>query len=407
MSSTFYTGGRVRPIQLQDYADVVEAAAAGSLDETQWVELKEMLPPAKSENLEVAKDLASLAVGGGVLLVGVRDAQGSAGEVVGTKLGRLADRVSQVAVTRIDPPLNVVVREVPDPEHDGYGVLVVTVPASLSAPHMVDGAYWGRHARGKRKMSDGEVRLLHHEGERRAASFVQDLQALPADLCTVTDSNRRLAHLYLLMRPEVSVGTALADAIADGRSFRSFVDDGLRFNPRYLPTLDGAERSVPNPDGWELSTGTDAEDWALRAVLGTDGSLAVYSGHLSYETDSDHERRRYISPGTAIELTHSALEVAGHIGARVLHYQGTWQIGVLADGLLGLPSMLARSAFRTRIAAYPRDRFDNVIQATTDDLLDRTREVVGELLRPFMRGMGAEFLLEYPSADKIGDQLGR
>ena len=52
------------------WSDVVEAAAGGLLDESHWVDLKQELPTGKrTHSTELAQDLASLAVDGGLLAV--------------------------------------------------------------------------------------------------------------------------------------------------------------------------------------------------------------------------------------------------------------------------------------------------------------------------------------------------
>jgi hypothetical protein len=69
-SGSTYLGpekGRWTPTQ---WSDVVEAAAGGLLDESHWVDLKQELPAGnRAHNAELAKDLASLAVDGGLLLI--------------------------------------------------------------------------------------------------------------------------------------------------------------------------------------------------------------------------------------------------------------------------------------------------------------------------------------------------
>lgn len=55
------------------------------MTETQWVECKEAVPASASKaNLELAKDLASLTVDGGVFVIGVKDKASTAEGVVGT-----------------------------------------------------------------------------------------------------------------------------------------------------------------------------------------------------------------------------------------------------------------------------------------------------------------------------------
>jgi hypothetical protein len=112
VTSSYYLGpdrGRWIP---SSWDDIVAAAAAGILDEgTHWVEIKKDVPASsRSANLELARDLASLAVDGGLLVIGVVDANGKAGDVVGANLAGLVQRIDQVARDRVDPPLTVAPR---------------------------------------------------------------------------------------------------------------------------------------------------------------------------------------------------------------------------------------------------------------------------------------------------------
>jgi predicted HTH transcriptional regulator len=142
--SSFYVGPDRPALRVADWSDIVAAAQAGVLTETQWVELKAALPAAAGKaNLELAWDLASLSPDGGVLIVGVRDPGQAAEDVVGTDddIESLRSRISQVAVGRVQPPLNVMLTPVRHPTDEARHVLLVTVPASASAPHMVDERY--------------------------------------------------------------------------------------------------------------------------------------------------------------------------------------------------------------------------------------------------------------------------
>lgn len=71
---SFYVGPGNPPLRISQWNDLVAAAETGTLAETQWVELKGAIPASSSAaNLELARDLASLSVDGGVLIVGVKD----------------------------------------------------------------------------------------------------------------------------------------------------------------------------------------------------------------------------------------------------------------------------------------------------------------------------------------------
>ena len=95
----------------QTEADLVSAAEQGLLDESGTsIELKRELGLGAAANKELAKDLASLAISGGLLLLGVRDVQDRDPSDPLTALNPVplsgfAERVEQVALTRCEPPL--------------------------------------------------------------------------------------------------------------------------------------------------------------------------------------------------------------------------------------------------------------------------------------------------------------
>jgi hypothetical protein len=67
----------------------------------------------------------------------------------------LADRVDQVARDKVQPPLVVRSQEVSD--RPGWGCLLVHVPPSAQAPHMVDYVYYGRGDRANVRLGDEQV----------------------------------------------------------------------------------------------------------------------------------------------------------------------------------------------------------------------------------------------------------
>lgn len=80
--SSFYLGSGKGRASLTSWDEVEIAAAAGVLEESAWVELKQAVPASsKPANQELARDLASLSVDGGTLIIGITD---KTHDVVGT-----------------------------------------------------------------------------------------------------------------------------------------------------------------------------------------------------------------------------------------------------------------------------------------------------------------------------------
>lgn len=373
----------------ETWNDLVEAAAGGVLDETHWVELKVALPPKNREtNLELARDLASLAVSGGLLVIGIRDERGRAGDVVGTPLQGLIDRIDQVSRDNIHPPLVVRPIAVPDPARPGEGCLLVVVDASSEAPHMADHHYWGRGATGKRVLTDIEVRNTIALNSRRHT----DTQA---ELDQLVDSNplNSSGCIYVLAAPRSASRGALADSIDDLTWLYAQMTKAMTAQQdphgwwvtdlRPRRTLDGVD--ICNGEVEQFAE-HPAEDTGLNIRLlriADTGRVALTMNGLSAATgDRDPQRQLWIE-GAQV-LTEASLRLAGQL-ADASGYAGVWDVGVALTDLRG-----ARAARRSAVGSgswlrYPEERYTRLAQATSARLVEHLTDVVDELLGPLRR----------------------
>jgi hypothetical protein len=391
--TSFYLGPRRNRLVAEDWGDVVAAAAAGVLDETHWVELKEAVPPSsKPANLELARDLASLSVDGGVLVVGIADAKGAAGDVVGTDLAGLDTRIAQVASGRISPPLPVTIDVIAKPAESGVGVVLVTVPASEGAPHMVDGNYWGRDAHGKRALSDDEVRRLLTDRQTRAAGFTERLRSAPTRLDPPGLGER--GRLYLLLEPAAAAPEPVSDLL-DGKHLMEVVTPALRFAPMWGPSFDSIGHRVPHPEGIAAASvatdGVQGEGENFFFVLVTDEGTV----HISAPAVRQYGRRPdapdVVSPGQVLQTVHGAVAVAGHLATEHTGYQGAWRAGVLVTGLRGLlPSQAHSHVGFQRFLPYPSEEYLAAVHTTTREMADETPAVVERLAKGLLRGLGVD-----------------
>jgi predicted HTH transcriptional regulator len=120
--------------------------AAGGLEETHSFEVKQDVADGKGGGKELARDLAQFGIDGGILLIGVAESKDASPQWEPTPipLSGLGERIEQVARSTIDPALYVRVSQFSSGVDPATGYVVVEVPASPQAPHMVDGIYYGR-----------------------------------------------------------------------------------------------------------------------------------------------------------------------------------------------------------------------------------------------------------------------
>lgn len=398
---SLYLGPTVERWTPASWADVESAATAGLLDETHWVELKEAIPAAsKPANLELAKDLASLACDGGLLVIGIADDGGKAGAVVGTPLAGLQDRIDQVARTRIHPPL--VVRSIPlaHPSLEEHGCLLVVLDASAEGPHMVDGRYWGRSDTGKRTLTDLEVRRRLTENEQRRDAF--------ADQFAVTRGQAAIGGpgvLHILFRPRAGRRGALAAEVDYPRHLLHDLSVDVPRDPdgwaigdldQVRRVLHGAELSNVDVDSARRANLQESA-WQIEAnfmsvKIEDDGSLFFACSKLTHETNqSGSAPYPVVSTRGVLALTGQLTVMAGRLGDRA-GYAGSWDVGVALSGLEGRSVAPANSGRLTGLwgATYPDDEYLALTTTTATELTDSPHLVVDRLLRPAFRIFGVE-----------------
>lgn len=98
---------------------------------------REMYATSESARIEAAKDVAAFAsLGGGLIVVGMAENDGTASELQPWAADEAAERwIREVVTERVVPYLDVAIRRVTS--DNGYAVLMIAVPASTDAPHGV------------------------------------------------------------------------------------------------------------------------------------------------------------------------------------------------------------------------------------------------------------------------------
>lgn len=389
-----YLGPGVGKVPLSTWDEVVTAAGGGLLEETQWVELKEMIgPPNKAVNRELAKDLASLSVHGGVLVFGVKD---KVYEVVGCDTTDLGQRISQVAKIGVHPPLTpVIYPAITDPGDSTKSVLVVEVPASAQAPHMVDGSYWGRFSDGKRPLGDPEVRALMESRTSSAATFKERLLAMVDDDPLeqwIEGHPTGNGHIYLLAEPCTPVVGRDDDLHLQNIVVELFKHSDDR------GSLSSLGRSVSDPLGPAVASHYSEpmerryEDLLCCLLcLDEDSSLQFVSGGgTMYRLGSPRDDSPFEVVGTPIILksTQQFFELISELSLNRWGYAGQWRVGIHVTNLKN--KAVSFNDLMRRGTMFPRDTFTNQVVTSPASWTDGAEPEARILLAGFLRGIGRE-----------------
>jgi hypothetical protein len=188
--------------------DVLDAAVVAGVKESDGLDWKAELPPAKGlSQTDFPKDIAAMANGaGGVIVFGVSETQKAAsGRVDIGDFDEAYERaLHSVAVTAISPP--VFGLNVHRLGQEGKRAVVVEVPASVDGPHLIyRNQYFGAPIRNDSDtvwMKERQIEAMYRARfeERRHAS--EALDALFAEASTGRDTERR-AWLTAVGHPRV------------------------------------------------------------------------------------------------------------------------------------------------------------------------------------------------------------
>lgn len=383
-------------------SDIAFALGEG-VRESHYLDLKRGIEATNGGNAELARDLASFAIDGGSILVGVAEDKSSrTWQLSPQTLAGLAERVELVARSKIDQPVSVRITEIPSAVDPAVGYLWIDIEPSAVAPHMAGGIYYGRGDQTKIRLSDAEVLRLHASRlvERDLADQLLDDEIAREP---VPDAERQHGHIYLVAKP-LTAPRAIARAFVRGDqlAIRQLVrsgDIGLSQDlTQFYPSLEGATTlatrargvaisSPPTQNGRQWQAGLyDPERSLLDIEIGEDGGIRAVVGRLTDATDETSSP--LVLDGLAVAYAWRLVSWARAVGD-VAAYRGTWVFGVAGDRLHGSISSLRNNNFGFHSGpVYDLDTYRETTSATAREMLERPAHVVERLVGPLLRGLG-------------------
>lgn len=380
-------------------AEILDAITTGDLHEHHGLDVKREIGDSNSPRRETARDLASFAIDGGALLIGVdEDKQSKTFSPAPLALANEPERIEQIAATRVDPPLFVQVREIPCENKDGRGYLWVDIPPSPQAPHMVGGEYWGRIERTKGRLTDAQVVRLHSQRRPVHAQVMEyvdeEIHRDPTNALTATEG-----HLYLVAWPMSAQPEAALPVLRDREmmtihrlinSAEAELSSALRPlapSPTYATLFrarsEGLAMTSLAGEGSARSLGETKERGMVDFEFREDGGIRVLVGRMTGTEGST----RSIYDGMALAYAHRVIRWAREYGS-AFGYNGQWAFGLAAGGLKDLASsVFQRYSVLARPTFYDADWFRSSTVATSQELDAQPWEVAGRLVGKLLRGL--------------------
>lgn len=379
-------------------ADIRSVIESGDATENHYLDFKREFGDSPSSRKEAARDLASFAVHGGVLVIGVDEPEPGHFELAPIPLENASERVEQIAANRPDPGIYVRTTTIPSDTNPALGYLVVEVPPSPGAPHMVDGRYWGRSERTKRQLGDAEVVQLHstrRSTEARVwAAIAEEIERDPAP--------QPAARMFLVAEP-IQAPAGLA---------RSYV----RGNPREMLNLSGVAegelpqsvaQSSPTPhdlsttvrrakglartnlsDGRTVPTMFEAE-YATDIEVQISGSIRVMVSQIAYTSRVERVQGEapFLVEGLPVAWSHRMARYAAGL-SRILDYQGPWGIGIHIYGLAGARAGGEERWGAYRLPVYDGSTYEAVVVASLNEIEVAPGMVVDRLVGDLIHALG-------------------
>lgn len=336
----------------------------GRLGERNAIDLKRELGTSAKANVELARDLASLAAQGGLLIVGVDE--GPPASLTPTPLSGLKEKIANVARDGVRPSLRIDVREIPGRSSRTDGYVVTIVPASPDRPHEADGSYWGRSGAGKVKLRHEEVE--RYRSERTATQST--IEAILDDWVArdpTPPTMRENAHLFVVAEPVLGIPEMLDAKVGASwqRWLHERIANALVGGAAWSPDIAEAFAAVATVDGYALRDGDAEESGLIELRLTLDGGVRVFAARAS-DTSS---RGKTAVEGVIVGLAYRAAQAAAVI-SQECDFRGDWDLGLAITGLRGAISSEALHDIRFGMVAgpYPEDGYRASTRATAGEV---------------------------------------
>lgn len=379
--------------------EIVDAVTSGLLEESPIFDVKRELP---AKNAEIAKDIAAMANDGGVLIYGIdEDPQGRPTILSPIQLAGQRERISSIAQMAIAESPEISIAAIPTAADVSRGYIVVLVPPSERAPHMVvvkgENRYHGRAATGNFPLSEGEVARLYERRRRwevdREALLSDEIQRAPLP------PRPGFAYLHAFARPVARNDELLGRAAREDQSVPAMLNDLISlvssptlFARNYSPDFDRPTRWIHRPHGflgWLAAPNgpddADAPANTLTIQADFDGTGHLFCGRAAQQ----HQGYLFFPPVVAGN-TVRFIALLGELYRRA-GYVGMVDVAVAITGLKGSVPYTGKMPVRHTWVPYDLDEYRRTARISAllfkDDPIGVGRTLLMPILNAVSQGL--------------------
>lgn len=378
--------------------EIVAATTSRSLEETATFDAKREVP---AKNIETAKDVSALAnSAGGVLLYGVdEDTSGYPTILNPILIEGQRERIDQIIRTSVDEVPRFTITTIPVEADPSKGYIVVLVPPSERAPHMVivkgERRFYGRGETGNYILSQAEVARLYERRQLLTSSISslleQHIGAPPIP------ANEHFAHLHIVAKPVLGDDSLLTKAQKPGESARVLLTDLVvavrgdsnlfrtdAYSPDFNPPVTGWTR---HPEGYvgRLSyadpTDPTPDRYTLQLTVNLDLSAYLFCGRAA----EMHQGEKYFLPSVVQGNTSRFLGMLGRLFERASYF-GMVDFGLAITGLKNCVNEDSR-IMRSRPHRYDGQDYRKTLRTPSLALKENPKEVASQLLTPVFEAL--------------------
>lgn len=378
----------------KDEQEIVSAMTNGSLEETLTFDAKREIP---LKNIDTAKDVSALAnTAGGILLYGVdEDSDGRLTVLNPIVLENQRERIDQIVRSSVDEVPRFTISRIETQTDTSKGYLVVVVPPSERAPHMVivkgERRFYGRGETGNYILSQTEVGRLYERRRLVESNILPELEKAIEE-APLAD-NEEFAHLHIVARPVFPDDTILTKALSSGQSHKELLRvlvqsaaDTSVYEDRYSPDFQQPSVWTRRPDGYfgrlqdasETSRRPDA--YTLHLQINLDGSARLFCGRAADATGS-RGGKEFISTIVAGNTTR-LLALLGDLYEKASYF-GMVDVAVAVTGLNGSVLHRPRNPF-SDLPRYEGRDYRRSSRSSAELLKESPKQVAAALLMPLL-----------------------